>query len=330
MRKEMEALQRTTLEGASQSKASAVSPEKGDIEKMRKIRDEVSTLMQQIVSMASELQQGQQMPPKMFVDQQTVKHPQNTEQEATTGKDERDPTSKREVDYCSAPYDLKEAAAKIAELERVQYVLRTQLGRAAEDVMRMANERDLLMEISNSLHADFNRSLQQEKIKQSAPTTGHHHNLSPQICHKDSSLEQRRRVASTHPHRSRESPPRPTSVPQISSGRIGGQGHSPHKQVWINNHGSVRGYRKDSENSTDRDSRYVFLNEETEQEKEERRLLLEGRMTPLQERPEVQPDFVHKGTPSQRSKLQASVKRREVHMANRVKVRNYNIKDDPQ
>lgn len=65
--------------------------------------------------------------------------------------------SAREVDYCSAPYDLKEAAAKIAELERVQYVLRTQLGRAAEDVMRMANERDLLMEISNSLHADFNR-----------------------------------------------------------------------------------------------------------------------------------------------------------------------------
>lgn len=51
--------------------------------------------MQQIVSMASELQQGQQMPPKMFADQQTVKHPQNTEQEATTGKDERDPTSKR-------------------------------------------------------------------------------------------------------------------------------------------------------------------------------------------------------------------------------------------
>lgn len=31
MRKEMEALQRTTLEGASQSKASAVSPEKGDV-----------------------------------------------------------------------------------------------------------------------------------------------------------------------------------------------------------------------------------------------------------------------------------------------------------
>jgi hypothetical protein len=52
----------------------------------------------------------------------------------------------------------QQSAQKVAELERVQRVLRTQLQSATADLIRMTSERDCLMEISNSLHADFNRS----------------------------------------------------------------------------------------------------------------------------------------------------------------------------
>lgn len=54
--------------------------------------------------------------------------------------------------------DTQQSLTKIAELERVQKVLQMQLQSATADIVKMTNERDCLMEISNSLHADFNRS----------------------------------------------------------------------------------------------------------------------------------------------------------------------------
>lgn len=48
-------------------------------------------------------------------------------------------------------------AAKILELETVQAGLRAQLEATAVDMTRLSNERDLLMELSNSLRADLTR-----------------------------------------------------------------------------------------------------------------------------------------------------------------------------
>ncbi|KAL2620530.1 hypothetical protein R1flu_000735 [Riccia fluitans] len=314
MREEMETLQKTTFEKTSRPKTVGLGPQNGDIEEMRKIRDEVNTLMGQMANMTSELQQVQQM--KQSLPTQPLQHTRKLEE----------PASSQDINSSNVSCDCKEAAARIADLERVQHVLRTQLERAAHDLMRIANERDLLMEISNSLHADKNRSHQQENMRCSEPSTQDHNHLESgkrASTSPEGKFHERRRTGATTSLRcSRASPPNTTSR---SSLRPGGQESSTEKHVWINKNGIVRVFRRDQEQHED--SKHADAHD-AEQENEKRRLLLEGTMTPLQERPELQQDFVHKGTPSQRSKLRASVKRREAQLAGRVKVRNYNKKDD--
>ncbi|KAL3696226.1 hypothetical protein R1sor_010302 [Riccia sorocarpa] len=301
MRKEMEALQKTTLEEAFRSKNVGLSPEKGHIEEMRKIRDEVQALMSQIASMTSELQQVQQMNPSLPVP--SLQRIEKTEEAPFEDADSK-----------SVSYDSKEAAAKIAELERVQYVLRTQLERAAHDLIRMANERDLLMEMSNSLHADINRSHQHENSKHCVPSTEDKDHLCPARnagpCPEDKLHECRVTGTSTSPTRRSTSPSRPPW-------RSGGQEPSGGKYVWINKNGIVNVLQRDQEQNVN--SKHTYP-DNAEQENEERRLLLEGTMTPLQERPVLQQDFIRRGTPSQRSKLRASVKRREAQLAEIIEV----------
>jgi hypothetical protein len=52
---------------------------------------------------------------------------------------------------------IKNQAAKIGEMEKVQAGLRAQLEATSVDMKRIAAERDLLLELSNSFRADLTR-----------------------------------------------------------------------------------------------------------------------------------------------------------------------------
>ena len=48
-------------------------------------------------------------------------------------------------------------SAKISELEQTQMKLKTQLEATLAHAAKLADERDLLMDLNNSLHADLSR-----------------------------------------------------------------------------------------------------------------------------------------------------------------------------
>ncbi|CAM6098805.1 unnamed protein product [Calypogeia fissa] len=303
MRADMEALQRATLQKAKTLNNYEDLPTKCDTEEVRQVRDEVHHL-------ASELQ-NLQLKKSNEKTSKLIEAAQKIGNECDTSK--------------SGSGDNQQAASKIAELERVQKVLQSQLENAAADIIRMTEERDCLMEISNSLHADFNRFVRHTNFKNNMLSPVHYDNLEHIQNSTRNTGSSGGRATTTCSHRPYSSPS------QAPCNRVSFQGVSgPTMQDQGLEGLTTRGPKQGIDMHTQSGS--MRPNEEYDEQVGGRWLHLEGKMTALKQRPEVLQDYVHKGVPSQHTKLKQSIKRRETQLANQIasrpRVRNYNIKDD--
>lgn len=80
-------------------------------------------------------------------------------------------------------------SSRLAEMEQTQAILKAQLEATVANAARIADERDILMELNNSLHADLNRTAQCSCASQ------HHHIIEDKrkfdgaCCHESNVLE---------------------------------------------------------------------------------------------------------------------------------------------
>ncbi|KAH6559169.1 hypothetical protein KP509_1Z024900 [Ceratopteris richardii] len=185
----------------------------------------------------------------------------------------------------------EDMSLRLAELEQTQNMLKVQLESTIANAARIANERDILMELNNSLHAELNRTIH-------CGCHSHVHEdkggLSGICCHDSGCTNQKRGPNSSMP---------------CSSTWAKGCNSSDQKECGNATCSSLQKHPVQQQNVVASSNK----------------LHVEGSAARYHER-ESGSDFIaHKGTISQHSNLRHLVRKQEL---NKPRVRNYNIKDD--